>query len=152
MLACTSVSSAADIAIAADSARFCAPEVRRGLVPAQILPWLARRAGRTAATRLVLEGRVIDAAAAARIGLVHQVVADAAALETEVQASIAAILEGAPGALAETKGLLAALGPISPDGYAEAGAAAFARTASSPEAAEGIAAFKAKRKPAWAGG
>jgi isohexenylglutaconyl-CoA hydratase len=143
---------AADIAMAADNARFCAPEVRRGLVPAQILPWLARRAGRTAATRLVLEGRVIDAAAAARIGLVHQVAADAAALEAEVQASIAAILEGAPGALAETKGLLAALGPISPDGYAEAGAAAFARTASSPEAAEGIAAFKAKRQPAWAGG
>jgi enoyl-CoA hydratase/carnithine racemase len=143
---------AADIAIAAASGRFCAPEVRRGLVPAQILPWLARRTGRTAATRLVLEGRVIDANEAARIGLVHQVAADAAGLEAEVQAAIAAVLEGAPGALAETKALLAALGPISPDGYAEAGAAAFARTASSPEATEGIAAFKAKRKPAWAGG
>ena len=142
----------ADIAFAAATARFAAPEVRRGLVPAQILPWLARRTGRTAATRLVLEGRVIDANEAARIGLVHQVAADAAGLEAEVQAAIAAVLEGAPGALAETKALLAALGPISPDGYAEAGAAAFARTASSPEATEGIAAFKAKRKPAWAGG
>jgi isohexenylglutaconyl-CoA hydratase len=66
-----------------------------------------------------------------------------------VQATVAGVLEGGPRALAETKGLLAALGPISPEGYAEAGAAAFARTASSAEAAEGIAAFKAKRKASW---
>jgi enoyl-CoA hydratase/carnithine racemase len=141
----------ADIAIATATARFAAPEVRRGLVPAQILPWLARRAGRTAVTRLVLEAGVIDAAEAVRIGLMHQVVTDAAALERQVQATIAAVLEGAPTALAETKALLAALGPIAPEGYAEAGAAAFARTASSAEAAEGIAAFKAKRKPNWVG-
>lgn len=140
---------AVDIAFATATARFAAPEVRRGLVPAQILPWVVKRTGRTAATRLVLEATVIDAAEAGRIGLVHQVLADAAALEAQVQATIAAVLEGAPGALAETKGLLAALGPIAPEGYAEAGAAAFARTASSPEAAEGIAAFKAKRKAAW---
>jgi isohexenylglutaconyl-CoA hydratase len=140
----------ADLAFAAATARFAAPEVRRGLVPAQILPWVARRTGHTAATRLVLEASVIDAAEAARIGLVHEVLADAAALEHQVQATIATVLEGAPGALAETKALLAGLGPISPDGYAEAGAAAFARTASSAEAAEGIAAFKAKRKPRWA--
>ena len=143
---------AADIAFAAGTARFCAPEVRRGLVPAQILPWLARRAGRTASTRLVLEAAVIDAAEAARIGLVHQVLPDAAALEAQIRATIAAVLEGAPGALAETKGLLAALGPVSPEGYAEAGADAFARTASSAEAAEGIAAFQAKRKAAWVPG
>lgn len=142
---------AADIAFAAASARFCAPEVRRGLVPAQILPWLANRTGRAAATRLVLEANVIDATEAARIGLVHAVLPDAAALEAQLQATIAAVLDGAPGALAETKGLLAALGPLAPEGYAEAGAASFARTASGAEAAEGIAAFKAKRRPRWAG-
>ena len=140
---------AADLAFATADARFCAPEVRRGLVPAQILPWVARRTGRPAAARLVLEAKVIEAAEAARIGLVHQLVADRAALDAAVADSIAAVLAGAPGALAETKGLLAALGPISPEGYAEAGAAAFARTASGPEAAEGIAAFKEKRKAAW---
>jgi isohexenylglutaconyl-CoA hydratase len=142
----------ADVAFAATSARFCAPEVRRGLVPAQILPWLARRAGRSAATRMVLEGNVIDAAEAARIGLVHAALPDAAALEAQVQATVRAVLEGAPGALAETKGLLAALGPVSPEGYAEAGAAAFARMGASEEAAEGIAAFKARRKARWAPG
>jgi isohexenylglutaconyl-CoA hydratase len=118
-------------------------------VPAQILPWLARRTGRSAAARMVLEGNVIDAAEAARIGLVHAALLDAAALEAQVQATIRAVLEGAPGALAETKGLMAALGPVSPEGYAEAGAAAFARTASSEEATEGIAAFKARRKARW---
>jgi len=142
----------ADIAFCAGSARFAAPEVRRGLVPAQILPWLARRMGRAAATRMVLEARVIDAAEAARIGLVHQVLPDAAALEAQVAATVAEVLQGAPGALAETKGLLAALGSVAPEGYAEAGAAAFARTAASEEAAEGIAAFKEKRRPRWAAG
>jgi isohexenylglutaconyl-CoA hydratase len=140
----------ADIAFAAADARFAAPEVRRGLVPAQILPWLVRRMGRAAATRLVLEGRVIDAAEAGRIGLVHGILPDAGALASQVAATVREVLEGAPGALAETKGLLAALGPVAPEGYAEAGAAAFARTASGEEAVEGIAAFKAKRKPRWA--
>ncbi|MBL6079784.1 enoyl-CoA hydratase/isomerase family protein [Belnapia sp. T18] len=142
---------AADIAFAAGNARFAAPEVRRGLVPAQILPWLVRRMGRPAVTRMVLEAAVIDAAEAGRIGLVHQVLPDAVALAAQLEATVAAVLEGAPGALAETKGLLAALGPVAPEAYAEAGAAAFARTASSEEAEEGIAAFKAKRKPRWTG-
>ncbi|WP_137123918.1 enoyl-CoA hydratase/isomerase family protein [Roseomonas sp. HF4] len=142
---------AADIAIASSDARFCAPEVRRGLVPAQILPWLVRRMGRSAATRMVLRADVIDAAEAGRLGLVQQVVADRAALDAAVGAVVADIAEGAPLALAETKALIAALGPLSPVGYAEAGAQAFARCAAGEEAREGIAAFREKRKPRWAG-
>ncbi len=141
---------AADIALASADARFAAPEVRRGLVPAQILPWLARRMGRSAATRLVLQGNAIGAAEATRIGLVHETFADAGALQAGVEAVIRDVLQNGPQALAETKALLAALGPLAPDSYAEAGAAAFARCASGAEAAEGIAAFKAKRPPAWA--
>ncbi len=140
---------AADIALASADARFSAPEVRRGLVPAQILPWLVRRMGRSEATRICLQGHVLDAAEAARTGLVHKVLADAAALEAELQAVIADILEGAPGALAETKALLAALGPVSTEAYAEAGAQAFARRATHPESAEGIGSFKERRKPSW---
>ncbi|MBS7809660.1 enoyl-CoA hydratase/isomerase family protein [Roseococcus pinisoli] len=140
----------ADIAFASGDARFSAPETRRGLVPAQILPWVARRIGRAKATRLVLEASVIDAATALRWGLVHEVGEDREALEALVAQSVALILEGAPRALAETKGLLAALGPLAPESYAEEGAKAFARTGSSPESAEGIAAFKEKRKPSWA--
>jgi isohexenylglutaconyl-CoA hydratase len=141
---------AADIAIATADARFAAPEAKRGLVPAQILPWLVRRMGRSNAARMVLQGHVIDAPEAARIGLVHQLVADAPALEAAVASVIADCRQGAPRALAETKKLIAALGPLSPDGYAEAGALAFARCASGDEAREGIAAFKEKRPPAWA--
>lgn len=139
----------ADIALAAPTARFCAPEVRRGLVPAQILPWLTRRMGRSAAARLCLQGNVIDAEEAARIGLVHAAVAD---LDAALAATIADVLQGAPGALAETKALIAALGATVPPGYAEAGAAAFARQAAGPEAAEGIASFRERRKAAWAPG
>ncbi|NKC30258.1 enoyl-CoA hydratase/isomerase family protein [Falsiroseomonas selenitidurans] len=140
---------AADICLASADARFSAPEVRRGLVPAQILPWLVRRMGRSEAARLCLQGHVMDAEEAARTGLIHQVLPDATALEAALQASIADILQGAPGALAETKALLAALGPVSPPAYAEAGAQSFARRAASPEAEEGIASFKQRRKPSW---
>ncbi|MBI0536164.1 enoyl-CoA hydratase/isomerase family protein [Roseomonas sp. KE2513] len=140
---------AADIALAGGDARFAAPEVRRGLVAAQILPWIVRRTGRSQAARMVLQGHVMDAAEAARIGLVHQVAPDAAALEALVEATAADVLQGAPGALAETKAMLAALGGAVPDGYAEAGALAFARCTTSGEADEGIAAFKARRAPAW---
>jgi len=111
---------------------------------------MVRRMGRSNAARLVLQGHVIGAEEAARTGLVHQLVADAAALEAAVQAVIADCRQGAPQALAETKKLIAALGALSPDGYAEAGALAFARCASGAEAREGIAAFKEKRPPSWA--
>jgi isohexenylglutaconyl-CoA hydratase len=140
---------AADIAFASADARFAAPEARRGLVAAQILPWIVRRAGRSQATRMVLQGHVMDAAEAGRIGLVHQVAPDAAALEALVEGAVADVLQGAPGALAETKAMLAALGGTVPDGYSEAGAAAFARCAASGEADEGIAAFRERRAPAW---
>ncbi|WP_424137290.1 enoyl-CoA hydratase/isomerase family protein [Roseomonas chloroacetimidivorans] len=140
---------AADIALASADARFAAPEARRGLVAAQILPWIIRRAGRSQATRMVLQGHVLDAAEAGRIGLVHQVAPDAAALDVMVEAAIADVLQGAPGALSETKALLAALGGAVPEGYAEAGAEAFARCAASGEADEGIAAFRERRAPAW---
>jgi isohexenylglutaconyl-CoA hydratase len=140
----------ADIALASAEARFAAPEVRRGLVPAQILPLLVQRMGRAAATRLVLQGNTIDAAEAARVGLVHQVLPDADALDGAVAALIRDVVQGGPVALAETKGLLAALGAPAPEGYAEAGAQAFARCAASPESDEGIAAFKERRPPSWA--
>lgn len=140
----------ADIAFCAADARFAAPEVRRGLVPAQILPWMVRRMGRPQATRMVLEAGVVDAAAALRMGLVHEMAEDRAGLDALVAASLAQVTAGAPGALAETKRLLTALGALAPDGYGAAAAEAFGRTAGGPEAREGIAAFREKRPPAWA--
>ncbi len=141
---------AADIALASATARFCAPEVRRGLVPGQILPWIVRRLGRSQAARLCLQGHVIGAEEARRIGLVLDLAPDGAALSAMVEATIAGILEGAPGALAETKALIAALGATVPPGYAEAAAEVFARQAAGPEAEEGIASFRQRRRPSWA--
>lgn len=143
---------AADLGFASADARFAAPETRRGLVAAQILPWIARRTGRSEAARLVLQAHVVDAAEAHRIGLVHGVAADAAGLDAMVAAVLEDVLQGAPGALAETKALLAALGPVVPEHYAEAGARAFAACAAGLEAAEGIAAFRARRRPHWVPG
>jgi len=141
---------AADLVFAAADARFAAPETRRGLVAAQILPWIARRTGRSEAARLVLQAHVVGAAEAARIGLVHEVTEDAAALAALVEKVLADALQGAPDALAQTKTLLDALGPVVPEGYAEAGAQAFAKCAGGGEAAEGILAFREKRPAAWA--
>ena len=140
----------ADIAFGSADARLAAPEVRRGLVPAQILPWLVRRMGRANAARMVLEGAVLDAATAQRMWLLDEVAPDRAALDALVARSVANIVQGGPMALAETKGLLGALAALAPAGYAEAGAAAFGRTATGAEAAEGITAFREKRAAAWA--
>ncbi|MBE9606651.1 enoyl-CoA hydratase/isomerase family protein [Acetobacteraceae bacterium H6797] len=142
---------AADIAFAVPSARFSMPEPRVGLVPAQILPWVARRVGRMAAGRMALEAAPIDGLEAARLGLVNETLPNTAAMEAAVAASIANLMKGAPRALAGTKALLAALGPLAPEGYAAAGAELFAKAAAGPEAAEGIAAFREKRPPSWAG-
>jgi isohexenylglutaconyl-CoA hydratase len=142
---------AADIALAGPTARFAAPEVRRGLVAAQILPWMARRMGHAATTRLVLQGHAMDATAALAAGLVHAVAADATALDSLLQSTLDDLVLAAPGALAETKRLLAALGPLAPETYEPLALEAFTRCAAGPEAAEGIAAFREKRPPRWAG-
>jgi isohexenylglutaconyl-CoA hydratase len=142
---------AADIVLASAGARFAAPEVRRGLTPSQILPWLVRRMGRSQAGRLVLQGAALDAPGALAAGLVHEVLADAAALDARLAAVVADLLQAGPDAIAETKGLLAALGPVAPAEYAALGAEVFARCAAGAEAAEGIAAFREKRTAAWVG-
>lgn len=141
---------ACDVVLAEAGARFAAPEVKRGLVPAQILPWLVRRMGFAAARRLAVSGMALSAEEALRRGLVDEVVAGAEALAARRDALLAELLEAAPQAVAETKMLAARLVPALPAGYAEAAAEAFARTLAGAEAAEGIAAFRAKRPPAWA--
>lgn len=142
---------AADIALADASARFAAPEVRRGLVAAQILPWMARRMGHAVTTRLVLQGHALDATAALAAGLVHAAAEDATGLDRLLQATLDDLVLAAPAALAETKTLLAALGPLAPEPYGAMALEAFTRCAAGPEAVEGIAAFREKRLPRWAG-
>ena len=85
-----------DVVIAEASARFGFPEVRLGLVPATIAPFVVRRIGEGAATSLFTTGQRFDATEARRLGLVHRVVEGNAELDAAVDETVAAILDGGP--------------------------------------------------------
>jgi methylglutaconyl-CoA hydratase len=135
---------AADIAIAGASATFAFTEVRIGVVPAVIsvpvLPSMLPRAAR----ELFLTGEVFDATRAAAVGLVNVAVPDEG-LDPEVERYAEMLAQGAPGALAATKELLAA-----PSADYAAMAALSASRFASAEGQEGMAAFREKRPPSWA--
>ena len=97
---------ACDIAVAADGVHFCLSEVKLGLIPATIAPYVVRAMGAHAAQRYCLTAERFDAATALRIGVVHEV-APADALDARVQPFIDAFLAASPQALADCKRLLA---------------------------------------------
>jgi methylglutaconyl-CoA hydratase len=139
---------ACDFAIAADDLRLAYPEVRRGLVAALVTCLLRRQVSDRQVRELILLGQTITASQAAVLGLVRSVVG-VADIERAALDLAAEILKGAPGAIARTKKLLDALSPrplhedlrISLDFHLAA--------RHSPEAAEGVAAFREKRPPVW---
>ncbi|MGI9132937.1 MAG: enoyl-CoA hydratase/isomerase family protein [Rhodoferax sp.] len=139
----------ADVALACESARFRLPETSLGVVPAQIAPFLVQRLGYSQAKRLAVTGGRIDAAAALRLGLVHQVEA-APDLPLALQQVLDDIRACAPGALAATKALMAQARLHAPESLVEQAAASFAHAAQGPEGIEGTTAFLQKRKPQWA--
>ncbi len=141
---------ASDIAIALQSSRFGLPETGLGLIPAQIAPFVVQRIGLTQARRLMLTGARFDGSEAARIGLVHEVCADVAALEAAVENTLTQLRRCAPQANAATKRLvLGSLGRPLPEVLDEA-AQVFAAASVSEEAREGTLAFVQKRAPSWA--
>ncbi len=140
---------ACDVAIAGTDARFSVSEVRIGLIPAMISPYLLRAIGPRAASRYFLSAEVFDALEAHRIGLVQQTVAPEA-LDATVASLAAAIRLGGPNALAASKALVRDFGarPIDEATIADT-AARIADTRASDEGREGISAFLDKRKPRW---
>lgn len=141
--------SACDFALATRDAKFGYPEVRRGIVPALIMTFLRRQLRERDARELLLLGKLFDADHAHAIGLLNRVVADEAALGTEIQVVVSSILQGGPEAIAETKRLLLELWP-NPLPKDLAAAHEFHLTArNSAEAREGVAAFNEKRAPKW---
>jgi methylglutaconyl-CoA hydratase len=142
--------SACDFAVATQDAKFGYPEVRRGLVPALIMTFLRRQLRERDARELLLLGKPFDATHALAIGLVNRVVADAAALETEVKTLISSLLQGGPEAVAETKKLLAELWPVTIPADLDRAHAYHLSARHSAEAKEGVAAFREKRPPNWA--
>ena len=140
---------ACDIALAAEGARFGLTEVRLGLVPAVIGPYVIGAVGARWARRLFLTGERFDADLALRIGLVHEVLpADRLAQRA---GEIAALLrEGAPVAQAEAKALVAQLAGEAADEFLIGHTSALiARLWAASEGREGVAAFLERRKPAW---
>lgn len=138
---------ACDIAVAGPASTFAFSEVRLGLAPAIISLTTLPRLSERAASRYYLTGEKFDAATAASIGLITEAVPD---IDAGTMAVLDALRAASPQGLAETKPLLTAglLERFDADG--EALAAQSARLFGSAEAAEGMAAFLAKRPPRWA--
>ncbi|MGH9576638.1 MAG: enoyl-CoA hydratase-related protein, partial [Terriglobales bacterium] len=97
---------ACDLVVAAEEAEFCLPEVRIGLVPAMISPYIVRALGEQRARRYVLTGERLSAREAQRIGFVHECV-PAAELDARVENFAAQLAQAGPQALARAKKLLA---------------------------------------------
>lgn len=144
------LASACDFALATRDAKFGYPEVRRGLVPALIMTFLRRQLRERDARELLLLGKLITAEQALAMGLVNRVVADEAALDTEVKSIVSSLLQGGPESLAETKKLLRELWPSPLERDLAAAHAYHVSARGSAEAREGIAAFNEKRAPKWA--
>lgn len=145
---------ACDIALAASSARFALSEVRLGLVPAMISPYVIRAIGPRQARRWFLTGEAMESQTAERIGLVHEVVEDAE-LPLASAALVDALLDGGPGAQAEIKRLIRHVTgrsePADESMLAET-ARWIARIRAGSEAREGLTAFLERRKPGWVRG
>jgi len=140
-----------DIAIASEAASFCLSEVKLGLIPAAIGPYVMAAIGARAARRYFLSAETFSAAEAQQFGLVHQVV-PAEALEIAGQDMIQALLRAGPTAQAAAKDLVLALsGRVVDDALVEDTALRIARLRAGAEAQGGIAAFLEKRRPAWRG-
>jgi methylglutaconyl-CoA hydratase len=134
-----------DVVIAAEGAFFSIPEVRVGMPPLGVAPFLLRAIGHRGFRRYGLSGERISAAEALRLGLAHEV-CSADALDDMVARIADELLHGAPGAIATLK---TAAAQYASQPLAEILAEPTQHDPKTPEAIEGIASFREKRKPKW---
>jgi len=141
--------SACDIAIGVETATFALSEVRLGIIPAAISPYVIVAIGERACRRYFLTGERFSAAEAHRIGLLHEVVA-ADGLETAVEKTVKNLLDSAPTAVSAAKELVRAVArrPLTDDVVRDT-AERIARQRASAEGKEGVGAFLDKRNPSW---
>ena len=139
-----------DIAVASQAATFCLSEVKLGLIPAVISPYVVGAIGERAARRYFLTAERFDAAEAWRLGLVNEIAPDEAGLDEKVGGIVDALLECAPVAQREAKDLIRAVAgrPVTSELIQDT-AERIARIRSSPEGREGVNAFLEKRRAAW---
>jgi len=144
------VIAACDIAVATFESKFALTEVKLGLIPAVIGPHVIATIGERYARRYMLTAEAFSAAEAYRIGLLHEMVADEAALDEAVGEWSEAILKNGPQALAEAKALIRSIaGRALGEQIIETTVETIARVRVSPEGQEGLAAFLEKRRPNW---
>ena len=145
------VACACDMAIATPDARFSFSEVRLGLIAATISPYVVQAIGPRQARALFATGRVFDAAYAEKIGLLSEVAPTAEALDLAHDRIAAEIVACAPGAVAESKRLVAEVyGHAIDHRLMDHTARRIAAARVSEEGQEGVRAFLERRKPSWA--
>ncbi len=137
-----------DIAIAVPEAEFAVTEVRVGLVPGVISPYLIRAMGARQARRWFLTAERFSAAQAQAMNLLHDVV-PADQLDDAIARMLDLLLKAGPAALTETKTLVAAVDRPIDDDVIDDTASRIATARASVEGREGVAAFLKKRKPSW---
>jgi methylglutaconyl-CoA hydratase len=142
------LAAACDITVASDAASFALTEVRLGLVPGVISPFVVERLGPSHARALFMTGESLPAADAWRLGLVHHLV-PAEALDAKVDSVIEALLRGGPEALFACKRLVQAVAFRDKREVFETTVEAIAERRESAEAREGMAAFLEKRPARW---
>ena len=145
------LTAACDIAVASNKAVFATSEVRFGIIPSAISPYVLRAIGARQAYRYFQSAERIDAMRACEIGLVHEAV-EPEQLDARVQEIVGSLLQGGPLSQAAAKNLIRAVSgrPIN-DTLVDDTAHRIAHLRATPEAREGISAFLDKRTPNWIG-
>ncbi|MBB96212.1 MAG: enoyl-CoA hydratase [Rhodobacteraceae bacterium] len=142
------LASVCDVAIGADHLKMGLTEVRLGLIPATIGPYVVARMGPARARQVFFSGRLFGADEAVRLGLLAHVV-PAGDLDAAVEAELAPYLSAAPGAVAAAKKLVADLAPPIDDAVIDLSIGALVDCWEGDEAPEGISAFFEKRRARW---
>ena len=139
---------ACDVSVASEDARFGLTEVRLGILPALISPYVIRRLGDARARELMLTGERFDARTALEYRMIQRLV-PAGELDAAVEERVSELLKGAPHAQARIKMLLELWADSTWEEYRAALPRALAEVRSGDEARDGLASFFEKRKPGW---
>jgi methylglutaconyl-CoA hydratase len=142
------IMSACDFVIAAEQTKIGYPEVRRGLVAGLVMTFLRRQLRERDLRELLLASELINAERAREIGLVNRV-APINQLASEAEKIATSVLQGAPGAISNSKRLMEELWSTSVRQDIEVALRHHLEARESPESKEGIAAFNEKRPPSW---
>jgi methylglutaconyl-CoA hydratase len=144
----TGLTAAVDLAFCTEDCLFGLTEVKLGIVPAVISPFVMQKIGAGRARTLFLTGERFDGKEAQRIGLVQRAVPEAE-LDAQVQKAVDELLSAGPAAVASSKELIRAVAGLSLEDAIPVTSKWIAELRTTPEAREGFAAFLGKRKPGW---